>query len=69
MPAKKERAFDAQAFLESAGLGKRLVAYPRKDVVISQGDPPDSVMYLGFIEYDTSGLIVHPCLLAVVVHQ
>ena len=45
MPPKK-RPFDAQAFLESAGVGKRLVTYARRDVVFSQGDPCDSVMYL-----------------------
>src|ERR1700730_4429050 len=46
MPPKKERAFDAQAFLESAGLGKRIVSYAGKDVIFSQGDPSDSVMYV-----------------------
>jgi CRP/FNR family cyclic AMP-dependent transcriptional regulator len=46
MPPKKERAFDAQAFLESAGLGKRVVSYARKEVIFSQGDPSDSVMYV-----------------------
>jgi CRP/FNR family transcriptional regulator, cyclic AMP receptor protein len=46
MPPKPERSFDAHAFLESAGLGKRVVTYARKDVVFSQGDPSDSVLYL-----------------------
>lgn len=46
MPPKKGRPFDAQAFLESAGLGKQVVDYPRKKVIFSQGDPCDSVMYL-----------------------
>jgi CRP/FNR family transcriptional regulator, cyclic AMP receptor protein len=46
MPPKKERPFDTRAFLEAAGLGKRIVTYARKDVVFSQGDPSDSVMYL-----------------------
>jgi CRP/FNR family cyclic AMP-dependent transcriptional regulator len=46
MPPKKERAFDAQAFLESAGLGKRVVSYARKEVILSHGDPSDSVMYV-----------------------
>jgi CRP-like cAMP-binding protein len=45
-PPKKDRPFDAQAFLETAGLGKRVVAYARKDVIFSQGDASDSVMYL-----------------------
>jgi CRP-like cAMP-binding protein len=46
MTPKKQRPFDAQAFLESAGLGKRIVNYARRDVIFSQGDPCDSVMYL-----------------------
>ena len=46
MAPRKQRPFDAQAFLESAGLGKRIVNYARRDVIFSQGDPCDSVMYL-----------------------
>ncbi len=43
---KKRRPFDAQAFLESAGLGKRVVSYARQEIIFSQGDPCDSVIYL-----------------------
>jgi CRP/FNR family cyclic AMP-dependent transcriptional regulator len=43
---KEKRQFDAHAFLESAGLGKRIVNYARRDVIFSQGDPCDNVMYL-----------------------
>jgi CRP-like cAMP-binding protein len=46
VPAKKKRSFDARAFLESAGLGKRVVSYARSDVVFSQGDPSDTVLYV-----------------------
>src|SRR5438045_9028114 len=46
MPTRRKQPFDARAFLESAGLGKRVVAYAPKEVVFSQGDPCDSVMYL-----------------------
>ncbi len=46
MPPRKRRPFDARAFLESAGLGKRIVTYARTDVIFSQGDPCDSVLYL-----------------------
>ncbi len=46
MPAKKKRSFDARAFLESAGLGKRVVSYARSDVVFSQGDLSDTVLYV-----------------------
>ena len=42
----KARRFDASGFLESAGLGKKVVTYARGDVVFSQGDPCDSVMYV-----------------------
>ena len=46
MAPRKPRAFDAQAFLESAGLGKRVVTYAKGAVIFSQGDPSESVMYL-----------------------
>lgn len=46
MAPRKKRTFDAHAFLESAGLGKRVVTYARGDAIFTQGDPCDSVMYL-----------------------
>jgi CRP/FNR family cyclic AMP-dependent transcriptional regulator len=46
MQTRKKRPFDAHAFLESAGFGKRILHYGRRDVIFSQGDPCDSVMYL-----------------------
>jgi len=46
VPAKTTRPFDARAFLESAGLGQRVVTYGRGDIIFSQGDPCDSVMYI-----------------------
>jgi CRP-like cAMP-binding protein len=46
MVLKKRRPVDARIFLESAGLGKRPVAYARKEVVFSQGDPCEHVMYV-----------------------
>ena len=39
-------AFDAQAFLNSAGITKKIVTYKPLAVVFSQGDPSDSVMYI-----------------------
>jgi CRP-like cAMP-binding protein len=39
-------AFDARAFLESTGVGKRVVMFARGDVVFSQGDPGESVMFI-----------------------
>jgi CRP/FNR family transcriptional regulator, cyclic AMP receptor protein len=44
--AGKKRPFDAEAFLESVGLGTRVTTYGPRDVIFSQGDPCDSVMYL-----------------------
>jgi CRP/FNR family transcriptional regulator, cyclic AMP receptor protein len=44
--ARKKTPFDAKRFLESTGVGRRVVAYARKEVVFSQGDPSDSVMYV-----------------------
>ena len=38
--------FTAQAFLDSAGLSKKIVDYRRSEVIFSQGDPCDSVMYI-----------------------
>jgi CRP/FNR family cyclic AMP-dependent transcriptional regulator len=38
--------FNAQAFLDSAGLSKKIVEYGRSEVVFSQGDACESVMYI-----------------------
>ncbi len=46
MSPSQPLTFDAQAFLESVGLGKRTATYAPGDVLFSQGDPCDSVMYL-----------------------
>ena len=46
MAARTRRPFDAKAFLESTGLGKRVVTYAPRQVVFSQGDASDSVMYV-----------------------
>src|SRR6188768_2828978 len=38
--------FNAQAFLQSAGLAKKIVEYGRDEVIFSQGDRCESVMYI-----------------------
>ena len=43
--SKKPR-FDACAFLDSAGITKKIVQYRRSAVIFAQGDPCDSVMYI-----------------------
>jgi CRP/FNR family cyclic AMP-dependent transcriptional regulator len=42
----KVHVFDAQAFLDSAGVARKVKAFKRADVVYSQGDAAKSVMYL-----------------------
>jgi CRP-like cAMP-binding protein len=46
MRPKTTRVFNAQAFLDSAGIAKRVVAYRRSETIFSQGDVCDSVMYI-----------------------
>ena len=43
---EKNRAFDAQAFLDSAGAARRVVEYRRSQKIYSQGEPATSVMYI-----------------------
>ena len=43
---KKKPAFDAQVFLESADVAKKIVEYRRSAVIFAQGDPGESVMYI-----------------------
>jgi CRP-like cAMP-binding protein len=38
--------FDAQTFLDSAGVARRVVGYQRSHKIYSQGDPATSVMYI-----------------------
>ena len=40
----KPTAFDAEAFLESAGATRRVATYPKGKVVFSQGQPSNAVM-------------------------
>ena len=44
--AKKPLGFDAQTFLDSAGVSRRIAEYPKKTVVFAQGDPAEAVMYI-----------------------
>jgi CRP-like cAMP-binding protein len=49
-PAGKARnrdsAFDASVFLNSAGLGRTVAAFRRKQIIFSQGDPSENVMFI-----------------------
>ena len=46
MGIKTRRTFNAQAFLDSAGVARKIVEYRRAEVIFSQGDACESVMYL-----------------------
>lgn len=38
--------FEAQAFLDSGDITKKIVEFPRSAIIFAQGDPCDSVMYI-----------------------
>ena len=44
--AKPSTEFDLEDFLDSAGLARTIVKYPKLGVVYSQGDPAAQVMYI-----------------------
>src|SRR5438874_695781 len=44
--AKRTSGFNVEAFLESAGLSKKIVNYGPSEVIFAQGDSCDSVMYI-----------------------
>ena len=46
MESKKEPTFNAQAFLDSAGVARTIVEYQPADVIFRQGDPCKSVLYI-----------------------
>jgi len=43
---KQKLAFDAQTFLDSAGVSRKVKEYKRAEAVYAQGDAAESVMYL-----------------------
>jgi CRP/FNR family cyclic AMP-dependent transcriptional regulator len=46
MKIKKRPAFDVDAFLGTVGPGRAIQSYKPSDIIFSQGDAADSVMYL-----------------------
>ena len=46
MTARRNGAFNAQAFLESSGIARKIVDYERGDAIFTQDDPCDHVMYI-----------------------
>jgi CRP/FNR family cyclic AMP-dependent transcriptional regulator len=43
---KEEPAFDAQAFLDSAGVARKVTEFKKKAAIFSQGDPAKNVLYI-----------------------
>jgi CRP/FNR family cyclic AMP-dependent transcriptional regulator len=43
---RKKHAFDAQTFLDSAGVARKVVEYRRSEKIYSQGDPTRGVKYI-----------------------
>ena len=46
MKSKQNATFNAQAFLDSAGIARKIVEYRRADVIFTQGDPCAHVLYI-----------------------
>ena len=46
MVSKQKGGFKAQAFLDSAGIARKIVEYRRAEVIFTQGDPGESVLYI-----------------------
>jgi len=44
--AKKKRDFDLKKFLATIGEGRKVVAFPKKQTIFTQGDAADSVFYI-----------------------
>jgi CRP/FNR family cyclic AMP-dependent transcriptional regulator len=43
---KRKSVFNAQAFLDSAGLARKVVEYTRLETIYSQGEPTENVLYI-----------------------
>jgi len=46
LPAKKTRDFDPKEFLATIGEGRKVVTFPKKQTIFTQGDAADSVFYI-----------------------
>jgi CRP/FNR family transcriptional regulator, cyclic AMP receptor protein len=43
---KKKRGFDPKKFLATIGEGRKVVAFPKKQIIFTQGDTADAVFYI-----------------------
>jgi len=46
MKSKQNGTFNVQAFLDSAGIARKIVEYRRAEVIFTQGDPCEHVLYV-----------------------
>jgi CRP/FNR family transcriptional regulator, cyclic AMP receptor protein len=46
LPAKKKSTFDANKFLATIGEGRRVMVFPKKQTIFTQGDAADAVFYI-----------------------
>jgi CRP/FNR family cyclic AMP-dependent transcriptional regulator len=46
LKSKQKAAFDAQAFLDSGGVARKVLEFRTGESIFAQGDPCDSVMYI-----------------------
>jgi CRP/FNR family transcriptional regulator, cyclic AMP receptor protein len=46
VPVKKKRDFDPREFLATIGEGRKVVAFPKKQIIFTQGDAADAVFYI-----------------------
>jgi len=46
MKAKRRTTFNAQSFLESSGIARKIVTFAPAEVIFTQGDPCDHVLYI-----------------------
>ena len=46
LKARKKASFDAQVFLDSVGVARKIVEFPKKATIYAQGDPARTVMYI-----------------------
>ena len=44
--SQKNPAFNAQAFLDSAGLSRKVVEYRKSEAIYTQGEPTKDVLYI-----------------------
>jgi CRP/FNR family transcriptional regulator, cyclic AMP receptor protein len=44
--SSKELTFDVQAFLDSAGLARKVAEFRKKETIFAQGDPAKNVLYI-----------------------